>query len=155
MMCPRLSIGGSIRMWNPSVWPFRKIYVWKCVYILSLAFYHPLSLQNLLENSPELARMESLHENPPWNLYVDGPYGAPSQDWFLYDAAVLIGAGIGITPFASILKGELSEFTQSVTSSSISHSISFNQLAVQRKKKVGKRRHAWFMRHIKIVLIGP
>ena len=47
-----------------------------------------------------------LRHSTPFTLYVDGPYGAPSQDWFLYDAAVLIGAGIGITPFASVLKGE-------------------------------------------------
>jgi len=35
---------------------------------------------------------------------IDGPYGAPSQDVFKSDVAVLVGAGIGVTPFASILK---------------------------------------------------
>ena len=35
---------------------------------------------------------------------IDGPYGAPSEDVFRSDLAVLIGAGIGVTPFASILK---------------------------------------------------
>ena len=42
-------------------------------------------------------------------IYIDGPYGAPSQDWFLYDVAVFIGAGIGVTPFASILKHVLKQ----------------------------------------------
>ncbi len=37
-------------------------------------------------------------------VYIDGPYGAPSQHIFDSDHAVLIGAGIGITPFASILQ---------------------------------------------------
>jgi predicted ferric reductase len=37
-------------------------------------------------------------------IMVDGGYGAASQDVFKYEAAVLIGAGIGVTPFASILK---------------------------------------------------
>jgi predicted ferric reductase len=35
---------------------------------------------------------------------VDGPFGTVSEDVFQYEVAVLIGAGIGVTPFASILK---------------------------------------------------
>lgn len=35
---------------------------------------------------------------------IDGPYGAPAEDFFRCEVAVLIGAGIGVTPFASILK---------------------------------------------------
>lgn len=35
---------------------------------------------------------------------IDGPYGAPAEDVFNCEVAVLIGAGIGVTPFASILK---------------------------------------------------
>jgi len=35
---------------------------------------------------------------------IDGPYGAPAEDVFDSEVAVLIGAGIGVTPFASILK---------------------------------------------------
>ncbi|KAM4749054.1 NADPH oxidase 5-like [Rhinophrynus dorsalis] len=36
--------------------------------------------------------------------YIDGPYGTPTRQIFSSDHAVLIGAGIGITPFASILQ---------------------------------------------------
>uniref|UniRef100_A0A8V5HCB0 Uncharacterized protein n=1 Tax=Melopsittacus undulatus TaxID=13146 RepID=A0A8V5HCB0_MELUD len=36
--------------------------------------------------------------------YIDGPYGTPTQRIFTSEHAVLIGAGIGITPFASILQ---------------------------------------------------
>ncbi|NXE98967.1 NOX5 oxidase, partial [Menura novaehollandiae] len=36
--------------------------------------------------------------------YIDGPYGTPSRRIFTSEHAVLIGAGIGITPFASILQ---------------------------------------------------
>ncbi|XP_048174182.1 NADPH oxidase 5 [Corvus hawaiiensis] len=36
--------------------------------------------------------------------YLDGPYGTPSRRIFTSEHAVLIGAGIGITPFASILQ---------------------------------------------------
>jgi NADPH oxidase len=35
---------------------------------------------------------------------IDGPYGAPAQGFSSCEVAVLIGAGIGVTPFASILK---------------------------------------------------
>ena len=35
---------------------------------------------------------------------IDGPYGAPAEDVFDREVAVLVGAGIGVTPFASILK---------------------------------------------------
>lgn len=37
-------------------------------------------------------------------LYIDGPYGSASQDHVKYDILVLIGLGIGATPFISILK---------------------------------------------------
>ncbi|XP_052252760.1 dual oxidase 1-like isoform X3 [Dreissena polymorpha] len=37
-------------------------------------------------------------------LFLDGPYGAGQQDWYTYDVSVLVGAGIGVTPYASILK---------------------------------------------------
>ncbi|OWM74356.1 respiratory burst oxidase homolog protein E isoform X2 [Punica granatum] len=41
-------------------------------------------------------------------LLVDGPYGAPAQDYRNYDVLLLIGLGIGATPFVSILRDLLS-----------------------------------------------
>lgn len=37
-------------------------------------------------------------------LRIDGPYGAPAEDVFENEIAVLVGTGIGVTPWASILK---------------------------------------------------
>lgn len=37
-------------------------------------------------------------------VFIDGPYGETHQDWFRYPCSVLVGGGIGVTPFASILK---------------------------------------------------
>ncbi|KAI5476018.1 hypothetical protein MNV49_000490 [Pseudohyphozyma bogoriensis] len=37
-------------------------------------------------------------------LRIDGPYGAPAEDVFKNEVCVLVGTGIGVTPFASILK---------------------------------------------------
>ena len=47
----------------------------------------------------------------PLEMYVDGPFGAPSSDIFRAEHAVLIGTGIGVTPFASILQvSEVGDF---------------------------------------------
>jgi len=37
-------------------------------------------------------------------IRIDGPYGAPAEDVFDNEVAVLIGTGIGVTPWAAILK---------------------------------------------------
>lgn len=36
-------------------------------------------------------------------MWLDGPYGAPSQLYQDYDVLLLVAGGIGATPFASIL----------------------------------------------------
>nr|XP_039256195.1 cytochrome b-245 heavy chain-like isoform X1 [Styela clava] len=44
---------------------------------------------------------------PSWKIpriAVDGPFGTASEDVFDYDVALCVGAGIGVTPFASLLK---------------------------------------------------
>ncbi|KAM3065414.1 hypothetical protein ACMFMG_011464 [Clarireedia jacksonii] len=38
------------------------------------------------------------------DIRIDGPYGAPAEDVFDNEIAVLIGTGIGVTPWAAILK---------------------------------------------------
>jgi predicted ferric reductase len=38
------------------------------------------------------------------NLKVDGPYGSASEEVFDYQTVLLVGAGIGVTPFVSVLK---------------------------------------------------
>ena len=37
-------------------------------------------------------------------VMIDGPFGSASEDFQQYEVAILVGAGIGVTPFASILK---------------------------------------------------
>lgn len=37
-------------------------------------------------------------------VLIDGPYSAPAQDYERYDIVLLIGLGIGFTPFISIMK---------------------------------------------------
>jgi predicted ferric reductase len=50
---------------------------------------------------------KNLKENNSNNinsLSIDGPYGTCAEDVFKYEIVILIGAGIGVTPYASILK---------------------------------------------------
>ncbi|KAJ4826157.1 hypothetical protein Tsubulata_037359 [Turnera subulata] len=45
-------------------------------------------------------------------LCIDGPYGAPAQDYRKYDVLLLVGLGIGATPFISILKDLLNNIVK-------------------------------------------
>ncbi|XP_020703844.1 respiratory burst oxidase homolog protein A [Dendrobium catenatum] len=45
-------------------------------------------------------------------LLIDGPYGAPAQDYMKYDVLLLVGLGIGATPFISILKDLLNNIVK-------------------------------------------
>ncbi|KAL7857651.1 hypothetical protein AOLI_G00177530 [Acnodon oligacanthus] len=67
------------------------------------------TVQAELGDAPSATREIStkLSENHRYcdiKCYVDGPYGTPTRQIFASEHAVLIGAGIGITPFASILQ---------------------------------------------------
>ncbi|KAG7975569.1 hypothetical protein I3843_06G105900 [Carya illinoinensis] len=43
--------------------------------------------------------------NPSFpKILIDGPYGAPAQDYKEYDVVLLVGLGIGATPMVSIVK---------------------------------------------------
>merc|ERR1719245_1401059 len=48
----------------------------------------------------------------PFTIYVDGPFGSPSSNFYRAEHAVLIGTGIGITPFASILQSIMHRYWQ-------------------------------------------
>ncbi|KAK9705667.1 hypothetical protein RND81_07G074700 [Saponaria officinalis] len=47
---------------------------------------------------------DSIHSRSLPRLCVDGPYGAPAQEYQNYDVLLLVGLGIGATPFISIVK---------------------------------------------------
>ena len=46
----------------------------------------------------------NLRGQPYPKVFIDGPFGEGHQDWTNYEVSVLVGGGIGVTPFASILK---------------------------------------------------
>ncbi|XP_004075854.1 NADPH oxidase 4 isoform X2 [Oryzias latipes] len=44
-----------------------------------------------------------VHQRRYPTLYVDGPFGSPSEEVFNYDVSLCIAGGIGVTPFACVL----------------------------------------------------
>ncbi len=54
--------------------------------------------------SMEREELDIKQVNTPLHVYIDGPFGAPTSQIFHAQHALLIGTGIGVTPFASILQ---------------------------------------------------
>uniref|UniRef100_H3C2A7 NAD(P)H oxidase (H2O2-forming) n=1 Tax=Tetraodon nigroviridis TaxID=99883 RepID=H3C2A7_TETNG len=53
----------------------------------------------------ELYTQDSLQQLGAFpKLYLDGPFGEGHQEWDDYEVSILVGGGIGVTPFTSILK---------------------------------------------------
>ena len=48
-----------------------------------------------------------------FQCYIDGPYGTATREIFTTEHAVLIGAGIGVTPMASILQSIMYKYIDS------------------------------------------
>lgn len=84
---------------------------------ISFLEWHPFTLTSAPEEeffsihiraagdwTENLIRTFEQQHSPMPRIEVDGPFGTVSEDVFQYEVAVLVGAGIGVTPFASILK---------------------------------------------------
>ncbi|CAN6471109.1 unnamed protein product [Victoria cruziana] len=56
-----------------------------------------------------IAEGELIRSRAVPRLFIDGPYGAAAQNYMKYDILLLIGLGIGATPFISILKDLLND----------------------------------------------
>ncbi len=69
---------------------------------------HVRSLGNWTEALRSLAEARSGEAPDDLFVFLDGPYGSPSAHIFQSRVAVLIGAGIGVTPFASVLESIVS-----------------------------------------------
>lgn len=62
-------------------------------------------------------------------LYLDGPFGEGHQEWNKFEVSVLVGGGIGVTPFASILKDLV--FKSSVGSKILCKKVRLKEQAMQ------------------------
>ena len=76
--------------------------------ILDRVNAEPSSIEMVkVEDSEDLAKLTK-----PLLVYIDGPFGAPTSQIFRAQHAVLIGTGIGVTPFASILQSIMHRYWQ-------------------------------------------
>lgn len=96
----------------------------------------------------------SLEQKSLPRLFVDGPYGAPAQDFRNYDVLLLVGLGIGATPFISILRDllnnikladELMELAMETSRSEVSsNSFSISTTSSSTKKRSYRTSSAHF-----------
>ncbi|CAM6105786.1 unnamed protein product [Calypogeia fissa] len=71
-------------------------------------------MKRVFENALTLGTVDAFPK-----LCIDGPYGAPAQDFRKYDVLLLVGLGIGATPFISILKDMLNNIRNPENASSV------------------------------------
>ena len=95
-------------------------YIFVNIPSISFLEWHPFTLTSCPEDNPEFsvhirivgdwteALLKKVRQKGPnvksMIIAADGPFGTASEDVFDYEIAMLVGAGIGVTPFASILK---------------------------------------------------
>ncbi|KAI4843497.1 hypothetical protein E4T44_06708 [Aureobasidium sp. EXF-8845] len=77
--------------------------------------WHPFTISTCIGNelqlhiktdgnwTGKLRKMGSSQEPKKIKIGIDGPYGAPAQRFYDFDQTIIVGAGIGITPFSGIL----------------------------------------------------
>ncbi|KAL9688089.1 hypothetical protein QQ045_032502 [Rhodiola kirilowii] len=59
--------------------------------------------RNSLPERAKFGQVAKYDQDGVPKLFVDGPYGAPAQEYKNYDVLLLVGLGIGATPFISII----------------------------------------------------
>lgn len=59
-----------------------------------------------LPSPPRRDELDRAHDAllPGVQAFLDGPYGAPSERVWAFDVVMLVGTGIGVTPFASVMR---------------------------------------------------
>lgn len=93
---------------------------------LSSEDYHPFTLSSapheehlslhIRSVGPWTGNLRKVYDIPPPypKLYLDGPFGEGHQDWHRFGVSVMVGGGIGVTPFASILKDVVNQNRQAI-----------------------------------------
>lgn len=84
-------------------------YVFLCVPQLSNFQWHPFTISTCIGRDMQL----HIKTDGDWTsklrdldlkyVSIDGPFGAPAQRFYDFDQTIIVGAGIGVTPFSGIL----------------------------------------------------
>jgi dual oxidase len=96
----------SFRLWSYKAGQ----YVFLQVPQLSFWQWHPFTVSECIDKSFKL----HIKTDGDWTsklrdltdlkyIGIDGPYGAPAQRFYDFDQAIIVGSGIGVTPFSGIL----------------------------------------------------
>ncbi|THV89450.1 hypothetical protein D6D26_09753 [Aureobasidium pullulans] len=82
---------------------------------LSRFQWHPFTISTCIGNelqlhiktdgnwTGKLRKLGTSQEPTKIQIGIDGPYGAPAQRFYDFDQTIIVGAGIGVTPFSGIL----------------------------------------------------
>ncbi|XP_031490238.1 respiratory burst oxidase homolog protein C [Nymphaea colorata] len=73
-------------------------------------------------------------------VLIDGPYGAPAQDYKKYEVVLLVGLGIGATPFISVVK----DIVNNMKASEEEEELEGGGNGAKAKKKAFKTTRAYF-----------
>ena len=93
------------RIWNYEAGQ----YVFLCVPQLSCVQWHPFTISTCIGREMQLHIKtdgdwtSKLRELDLKYVSIDGPFGAPAQRFYDFDQTIIVGAGIGVTPFSGIL----------------------------------------------------
>lgn len=103
----------SCQIPDSRIWPYEAgQFVFLQVPQLSRFQWHPFTISLCLDREMQLhiktdgdwtGKLRDLAGEETIKIGLDGPFGAPAQRFYDFDQAIIVGAGIGITPFSAIL----------------------------------------------------
>ena len=94
-------------------WPYSAgQYILLQVPIISHFQWHPFTISSCRGNTLTLHikfdgdwtnQLHDLPSDQDIRVGLDGPFGSPAQRFFTYNYSIIVGGGIGVTPFSAIL----------------------------------------------------